>query len=290
MIDDSLQTASLLRFILGEVPLDGGQQPDHVLLADLHRSTRPMERCGIGGDAADVGGPSQHEPAACRAAQGLAAAEQHEVGALLGEAPEIVSRRKLCGGIDDDRDVMPTGDVDQGGQWEDLAREMGLRNVEDRRRLRADRLFELLFCLRAGATRGVGVTRRAGAGARADLDEPAARQTTASYGTRCARWMTKSRGYRSRSATRNTPSSVRRAMQVAADRNSPAAAPPDTKAASFRVSSANRRPTAACNSVRSTKQAAAWRMASSTSGGISEPPRIVNVDRPLTMGSTPSRR
>ena len=63
------------------------------------------------------------------------------------------------------------------------------------------------------------------------------------------------------------------AMHAAAERNRPAAAPPDTKAASFRVSSAIRRPTADCSSLRSTKYSDAWRIASTTSGGISEPPR-----------------
>ena len=79
-------------------------------------------------------------------------------------------------------------------------------------------------------------------------------------------------------------------MHTAADRKRPAAAPPETNAASFRVSSAIRRPTAAWSSYMSTKHSAAWRIASRTSGGISEPPRYVIVVAPLMIGSTPIRR
>ena len=179
LVDYGLEPARLLGFILGEVPLDGGQQTDHVLLADLHRSTRPMERCGIGGDAADVGVSSQDEPAARRPAQSLATAEQDEVGAFLRETPQVFSRRELRGCVDDDRDVMAAGRVDQGGQGKDLAREVRLGNVQDRCGARADRALQLVFGLRPGApphtvARIVRAQARVGACDRADLDEPAA--------------------------------------------------------------------------------------------------------------------
>ena len=165
VVDHGLESTCLVGLILSEVPLDSGQQPDHVLLADLHRSTRSIERSGIGGDAADVRGPSQHEPRAGWAAKGLAAAEQGEVRAFVRETPEVLTGRKLRGRVHDDRDLMPAGGVDQRRQREHIARECGLRNVDDRCRLLADHLRQLRLRL------PLDVSRSATAAVRADLHQ-----------------------------------------------------------------------------------------------------------------------
>jgi hypothetical protein len=66
-----------------------------------------------------------------------------------------------------------------------------------------------------------------------------------------------------------------------------AAAPLDTCAASLRVSSANRRPTARLRSRTSTKFRAAAAIAGSTGGATSEPPSRVRVAAAFTTGRTP---
>ncbi|WP_284254667.1 hypothetical protein [Pseudolysinimonas kribbensis] len=68
-----------------------------------------------------------------------------------------------------------------------------------------------------------------------------------------------------------------------------AAQPGATYPASLRVSSARRRPAARCSSCMSTNEPAASRIASSTSGGMSEPPIAVKVVAALMSGRTPSR-
>ena len=74
---------------------------------------------------------SQHEPAAGRAAQALAAAEQDEVGALLAEPPQVLARRQLGRGIDDDRHAVLSRRLDDDGERQHVAGEVRLRDVDD---------------------------------------------------------------------------------------------------------------------------------------------------------------
>ena len=263
--------------VLGEVPLDGRQDADQVLLADLHRPADPLVRRRVGGDPIEVSGAAQDQAGAGGAAQPLAAAEQDDVGAGRREGPQVLDRWQLRRGVDDDRDV--AGRARCGGPPRAGApRRRGARRP---RRARPPS---------PARWRARGRLPRCRSAEPISTSRPPASSIAGSYGIRWARWMRKSLGRPTRSAGRRTPSSGSGTTHATAARNIPAAAPPETKAASLRVSSAIRRPTAACSSNRSTKHSDAWRIASTTSGGISEPPRYVMVVAPLTIGSTPIRR
>ena len=53
---------------------------------------------------------ADNEAAALRAAQPLAAAEKHQIGAHLGEAPQVLDRGQLGGRVHHQRNAMAMGD------------------------------------------------------------------------------------------------------------------------------------------------------------------------------------
>ena len=117
--------------ILAQVPLDRGEQSDHVLLADLHRPAQALERGCVGGEPADEPRGPDDQPGPRGPAQCLAAAEQDGVRAGLAEAPEVVGRWQLRGGIDDDRDTQRPREPHDGLERQHGVREVRLRDVED---------------------------------------------------------------------------------------------------------------------------------------------------------------
>ena len=109
-LDDLLVAAERRRLVLREVPLDGGEDPAQLLLADLHRPADPSVRDGVRVDPLDYVGSAEDQAGRLRAAKSLPAGEDGEVGAEVARvAPEVLGRRELRRRVDDDRDTPRVG-------------------------------------------------------------------------------------------------------------------------------------------------------------------------------------
>jgi hypothetical protein len=109
-----------------------------------------VEWRGVGGHAPDPVAATHDEPRAGGAAQALAAAEQRQVGTLLGESPEVLAGRQLCRRVDDHRHAVMAGGLDDRGEWQDVAGEVRLRDVDDGRGLRRQQRAQLATGLSPG--------------------------------------------------------------------------------------------------------------------------------------------
>jgi hypothetical protein len=58
--------------------------------------------------------PAENQSRGLRPAQSFSTAEDHEIGALLREVPEVLDRRELGRGVDDDRDMGFMSDRNDG--------------------------------------------------------------------------------------------------------------------------------------------------------------------------------
>ena len=112
----------------------------------------------------DQVGAAAQDPRCLRPADRLAAAERDEVGTLFEKAAQIVGRRQLCGGIDQQRNAVLTR---HSGNLRQRRQRLRVRKIVDRGGVRRDRRGDL-------PGRGVTHARAAVAVGNAHLDDASA--------------------------------------------------------------------------------------------------------------------
>ena len=148
---DGLVAGQHRRLVLGQRPLDGGQDAEHLFLADLHRPPDALVRAAVRVARFDDLAAAEHQAARLRPAQPLAAAEDRHVRAkLAGVLPEGGDRRDLGGRVDQHRNAALVRDLDHVGQRQRAGRVVGAGEVEDAGRPRRDRGLELPALGRVG--------------------------------------------------------------------------------------------------------------------------------------------